>query len=466
MTPLLARTIGAARRWVTRRTLVVGAILAAGFGLFLLYAFPGYMSSDSITQLVEGRNGNRGDWHPPAMAALWGLVDRVVAGPAGMLILQGATFLAGCYRILRKDLPPPAAAIAASALLVFPPVLAPMAVIWKDCQMAGLLALGISLVDDPRRARWLAGVGLLAVASAMRDNAPVATLAIFLFVFAPARARRWRARIAIGVVAWVATLALAMTTNKLLTQVEQHAWHTSLGPSDIIGIIKQRSLDYSDGELRELLEGTPLIATDDLRKHAARIYSTRSWWYYMVGEDRMFDWPVNDEQRAAIKRAWKTLVSDRPRAYAFHRLAVFRELIGLSGQPVFDPVWAACISIADDGTVSETPPRASQAAIRDAMLWLARKTPLFRPWIYLLLAFALVPLAWRRHVVPLLASGILYELTLLPFAPSPDYRYSHWLVICTLLAAIRIAASWVARRRDKSNLPGYPAPPPQSKVRE
>jgi hypothetical protein len=39
-------------------------------------------------------------------------------------------------------------------------------------------------------------------------------------------------------------------------------------------------------------------------------------------------------------------------------------------------------------------------------------------------------------MLALLGSGFGLELTLLLFAPSPDYRYSHWLVICVIVAAI------------------------------
>ena len=45
-------------------------LLVGGLGL-LLYAFPGYMSFDSITQLREARSGYLIDGHPPAMAAMW-----------------------------------------------------------------------------------------------------------------------------------------------------------------------------------------------------------------------------------------------------------------------------------------------------------------------------------------------------------------------------------------------------------
>jgi hypothetical protein len=71
------------------------------------------------------------------MAVLWGVLDRIIAGPFLMLLLQATLFLAGSYLVLRRALPPRTAALAASLLLLFPPVLTPMAYIWKDSLMAG-----------------------------------------------------------------------------------------------------------------------------------------------------------------------------------------------------------------------------------------------------------------------------------------------------------------------------------------
>ncbi len=64
-------------------------------------------------------------------------------------------------------------------------------------------------------------------------------------------------------------------------------------------------------------------------------------------------------------------------------------------------------------------------------------TLVFRPYLYFAIAALLLPLAWRqRDAFALLASGLIYELTLLPFAPSAEYRYSHWMIVCTVLAVV------------------------------
>src|SRR5687767_2684643 len=85
------------------------AVLAALFGLAVTVAvfYPGYMSPDSISQLMQGRRGLYSDWHPPVMAWVWGMVDRVVAGAAGMLMLHNVLFwsalaVVACLRFRRR----------------------------------------------------------------------------------------------------------------------------------------------------------------------------------------------------------------------------------------------------------------------------------------------------------------------------------------------------------------------------
>ncbi|HMG22717.1 MAG TPA: hypothetical protein VK607_15390, partial [Kofleriaceae bacterium] len=118
------------------------AILTVGSCLFLLYAFPGFMSSDSVLQIAEARTAVFSNAHPPIMAAEWRVLECFVAGPILMLVLQGALFLAGLHAILCHALAPRRAAVAAVALLLFPPILTTMAVIWKDSQMAAYLLAG------------------------------------------------------------------------------------------------------------------------------------------------------------------------------------------------------------------------------------------------------------------------------------------------------------------------------------
>ena len=72
---------------------------------------------------------------------------------------------------------------------------------------------------------------------------------------------------------------------------------------------------------------------------------------------------------------------------------------------------------------------------------------MFRPYLYALLALALLLLCARERLgIALLASGLLYELGYFPVAGTPDVRYSHWMITCTVIALIMV---FVRRLRGK-----------------
>ena len=55
-----------------------------------------------------------------------------------------------------------------------------------------------------------------------------------------------------------------------------------------------------------------------------------------------------------------------------------------------------------------------------------------------LLGLVLLGYAIRRRdgcVIAVITSGILYEASYFIGAAAPDYRYSHWMVTCTVIAA-------------------------------
>lgn len=423
----------------------VVAILAVAYAVFLYYAYPGFLSIDSGQQLLESRSHVYSDWHPPAMAWLWGICERVVRGPLLMLLLQSTTFLAGIFMILRRALTPMWAAVFASAIFLLPPVVAPMAVIWKDSQMAGYLMLGFALLfRESHRARVI-GLSLMLLACAMRHNGPGAVLPL-LFVL-DWGARRL-ARVAIIAAAFIVIAAGANMLNTHLTDKKAYQWHVSIAPYDIAGIMHFGRF-FSDQEMTRTLDGTPLAHPDHIAYRARTTgYSTRTWWDTLNGEGRVFDWPENDRHRAALVRAWKAMVRANPLVYLRHRVAVFRSTLGLDGEPLFAPVWYN--DPPDDYVKAANLDRVTphQTAIGDAFLWIATHTIWFYPWLYLALALLFLPLARRQlDVLALYLSGIVYELTLLPFSTA-DVRYSHWLMSTLLVGTVMLVRRRVKTRAE------------------
>jgi hypothetical protein len=403
------------------------------------------MSVDSFDQLGEGRAWFFTDSHPPAMAALWGLVDRIVPGPFGMLAIQTGCFLAGTYLVLRRALAPVPAAIAASLVFLFPPVGATLAVIWKDCQMAGFLALGVGLLMHGRRA----GLVPLMLATAMRYNAFAATLPLVVLLFEWRPGLGWLQRHAIAFAAWLAITAAAVGLNSGLVSKEMHFWASSFALVDVTGTLAKLEPDLPDAELAPLLAPTGIQVDHDFHATVRAHYTPGDFskvvgpapnlWAVTLGGTE----PLPAPQREAIGHAWRELVLGHPGAYLRYRFDSFAEVLGLrkkfTGTALMPRHWQHRDALERFAIAEADPPLAN--AYERAAWWFVHHTPLARPWCYVVLAVIFLGFARRdREVLALLLSGLVLEASLLVLAVTPDYRYSHWLVVATCLALVLLVA--------------------------
>jgi hypothetical protein len=138
------------------------------------------------------------------------------------------------------------------------------------------------------------------------------------------------------------------------------------------------------------------------------------------------------------------VIRAEPGAYLAHRWSTFKRLLALAKNQRWSAFYADYLSSQDlQPIVAHT---ARHSLLQRTLLGIVRplsKTFLFRPYFYFYLALVLVPLAaWRRQrlALVLLASGILYELSLMFVALRGEWRDSHWLVVSTVLATIVLVA--------------------------
>ncbi|HUJ63378.1 MAG TPA: hypothetical protein VLX92_32995 [Kofleriaceae bacterium] len=435
------------------------AILGAAWLFALIYAFPGIMTFDSSDQLDQGRANFYSDGHPPVMAKLWRYVDAIIPGPFGMLVIQTVALAAGLYLMFRRALPARRAAVAAAAVFVFPPVLAPMAVVWKDAPMAGFLMLGLAGVLAGRRVHRVLGLVALWLATAVRYNAFAATAPLVVLCFTWPGVTRWYARYGLALAAWLAITASAFGANAALTDVEMHYWQSSLAVFDIAGTLDHVDGTIPDDELRQTLAGTRILVDKDIHAAIRAAYKPGNFDTLLVGPGHLWDLPVQgstpapDDQLDAITRAFWDVVTAHPGAYLRHRAALGDELFGVHQGSLSKVVRTHASQL--DGYLQNqhlsTGASTVQRALQRAMLWIAHRTPLFRPWIYLVLALIALAFVRRdRELVALLLSGIGLEASLFVLAPTPDFRYSHWLVLATVvaiaLAAVRRYGAGGSRR--------------------
>ena len=437
-------------RWL--REMPPRMILALGWCVFFLHAYPGRMTRDSFDQLRQARSGVFLDDHPPLMQAVVWVTDRLVAGAIGVVILQSVIFLAGTYLLLRHALRERVAALVAVAILMFPPVVAVMVVMWKDPMMAGALMLSAALLLSPRKGVRLWGLALAVLATGVRFNALAATfgLIVVLFEWKPLP-RLKRYALAFGV--WVAVTVVAFGINKLITDQETHFFETTL-VDDIIGTLNYVEGERPDSELRATLAGMNLRLDTNIHAGLRRAYRSDTMLWYVVGANRVFDLPLADVEppsaamRARMTEVWKQVVFENFGAYVRYRIDRFRVVIGLEADG--ETTWSTEHLIVthdyqDKATIFTygvaTTTSAVQGTIDEGLEYLSH-TWLFRPYLYLFLTLVLLVLA-RRHAVAraLLLSGLGIEMSLFFLAHSPDYRYSHWMICTTILAAILLFAA-------------------------
>lgn len=438
------------------------AVLGIGWGLVLLYAYPGLMVFDSYDHLMEARAGRYTDSHPPAISLIFKICDYVVAGPFLMLVLQSTALLVGLYALFRGTFAPRRAAWIAVAVFLFPPIMLPMAVIWKDALMAGLLVLGTAGLCSERRGRRLWGLAAMFCATAVRYNAFGAALPLVVLLFEWRPGMHWLRRYALATAAWLAITFAAFGVNSALTDQEMHYWTSSLAVYDIVGTLAHLDEDLPDAELRDRLAGTDLLIQHDIHATARKVYTTH-FFFPIINHKTLMMWrlpitgytPAPAAQREAITRAWWDTITSFPGAYARHRLAVTSEALGFGARPT--AVTPRDSPHADRGKEMglSTGWSRLQHQMSKWMRLLGRWTPIFVPYVYAIVALLLLPLALRRRdTLAILLSGLAMEGTLVLLVHGADYRYSHWLVICTVVTALLVGV----RRYRGEKAPSLPAP--------
>ncbi|MEO8704905.1 MAG: hypothetical protein ABI867_32935 [Kofleriaceae bacterium] len=405
---------------------------------FLVLVYPGFLSYNSIEQFGEMRTGYYTDRYSPLMTLVWSACETVLAGPLSMLVLQSGMFVVGTAAILGRVLAPKPAAIATICVLMVPPVASVMGVIWLEPMMVGALLLATAGALAARPGWRIAGALALVLACSCHAEVVLAAIPLALIAFAAQPLVR---RIGYAI-ATVAVLALVTRgIDWVLVDHDTDQWAVDLMTSDVVGSIRKSKA--SDAELEAMLGNLPVAVHgaelgDRIRKSSA--FDPLS---LVAGDHRVIDRPSTDFDRAALREAWHATIGDRFAGYLTHRYLISKRLLGFGGSAqIFD-------SLGDPDHMVVLHHRATPSDVQDAMQWYLHLFAfLMRPWLWLILAIVASVLVRGRVIRLVIASGIVWEISLFVFAPIADYRLSLWLVATAVLgAAAAIAtrrASWRA----------------------
>jgi hypothetical protein len=443
------RVVGAHGAWLLALIGVVSCVLA------VLVLSPGYMSTDSADQLDQARSLDLIDHHPIVMSLIWRCLDQVVPGPFGMLVLNNVLYwfgLTAIFTTLRWPLW--LRALAIPAVGFFPPVFCIMGAIWKDTLMQAALvaAVGSFLILERKKSWLLLALGILcwALAAGVRHNGVAAAwplLALPLVNAQPLAKLSARARlVACVTAALVSAMVLSFTLMRASASLARKAsfWQM-IATFDIAGVSIGTGKMMFDADSPVLRPGTTVR---DLRR-AFRIQNHMTLYKCPMRRCKAPVFRVYEEpELARLASNWRHVILSEPSAYLRHRMALYRYVSGIDGG-------AAKLRYGSKTKYRRTYPLSRRARETLRQLASLAHTAWFKVWIYLALSALAAPisavLALRgRSLLPLVfvLSGTSYAATLFLAAGAPDYRYSVWSVLASVLALLTLAQPHLFRSRD------------------
>ena len=422
--------------------------MAAAIGLAVTFwaFYPGYMSQDSAAQYLQARTGTLDTHHPPMMALLWQLTDRVVPGPGGIFGLFVVLYWAGLALVAAHAMKRRwVQVLAILGVGWWPPMIGLLAHVWKDVGLlAGfLLACGLLAWESAHPSRVLLAEAfvVIALSASFRHNGILAALPFIAYL-----AVRWlrstpdagttRSRfIAVAALAILVTIAIAKLPDYLPSVQRRSMWPT-VALWDLAAVsVEERHILIPDSLLR------PGLTLEEMDSNFSPFTNTST---FSTDKIRLSLWETYDaKQNRDLLRAWLALPFEHWPAYWHHRWRLTCLLFGsgAKGRPSYLVLQPEYQQLADNPPV--VPNRSAlNRWVMGNLLYLVR-TPLFGGWLYLALAGLVLARCMVRPgganvalAATIAASGVCYAVPLSVLSGAADFRYLSWLVGASLVAAM------------------------------
>jgi len=436
---------------------IAAVILLAGWVVCIAVNWPGHLSYDSILQLLQGRTGRYNTWHPPVMAWLLGLGDRIVPG-GGLFVALDATLAFGALLAVLALAPGragwPAVAVALAAALS-PQLAIYPGIVWKDVLFAAAgvagfacLAHAVARWEQPRARAILlsAAILLVCLAALARQNG----LVVLPFACGAAGWVAWRrsaSRLrggAVGIGLFLASFLIVFVAKSAL---EARSDGES-GPAEQFRVLQIYDLAGAIAQDRDF----PLAAlsadnhelADALRQESPRFYTP-------VRNDPLLSAPamqaplgnVDDE---ALGADWWTLVLHHTELYLRVRADDFYWLL-------FTPDIVACrpIFTGIEGPAAEmkalglAPRRDGRDFALERYGKAFLNTPVLSHIPFALIAMGSIILLLRRGrpadiaMAAMLGAALAFTASFFAIAISCDYRYVYALDLSAIAALLYLA---------------------------
>jgi hypothetical protein len=455
------------------RWLVFYCALLGGIFTVAVY-YPGYMSPDSVAQLQQARFGVNSNVYPPLMDYIWAVTDRIIPGPAGMLLLHSAVFWWSvatiAYVVTRRLI---ARLVFVAVAGFWPPTFAMLGTIWKDVGMQVFLfaALACLLSAAYMRRLWpLAPCGVfLFIAGGYRHNAVAAAVPLLVLIvietvrLLPERAARlhawlqerglmWVFRAALGG-ALLLTFSVALEFVNFYDVADAKLWSAAM-VNDLAGLSVAQNINYLPPYVN-----SGGVTVDDLKRmysplHANSLFDPGSRKYLRMTNplpDKAITYHLTDAQAADWKLRWLTALLDNPGSYLRNRFTLTAELLVLD---TYHPWYPYVMGIDPNPFGLSVKPSRLTSLVSSVINYGAFQTPLWSAWAYyvFLAGCLFVSVLWdfvhARIVQMLVISAFLYLVSIILFGMSGDFRYNIWGLSCCYICPLLLARG--RRRLERS----------------
>ncbi|MES9991527.1 MAG: hypothetical protein ABW098_06200 [Candidatus Thiodiazotropha sp.] len=412
--------------------LIATLVVVCAF-LFVLYAsYPGYMNPDSMNQLTQIITGEFNDWHAPFSTLVWSMINELIPGPFGFVILVNiliwGSILVLSFAFYRHI---GVLSIAILSVPLLPGAFNMLGNVHKDVLLVGWLLVATVCaylayregVGQSKKMVFLILSNLLVVAAFLtRMNSIFAIIPLLFYIN---HGFGWRRNILVIAVLFV---LMPMLHGSLLAMTQAERMHAgdSIKTYQLLGLsyMQGKNLfpgEWSDEQTRKIVEScyTPVQ------------WDTASLWgkcgFIQTGLERQKLWGSD-----SLTKAWLSGVVDNP-------LALFTLMSASFHKSINDPnsrsmFFKAGPSELFHWEVETDPPRLATALVQ-RYVTSPLNDRLGRPLLFAVIAIiALAVLFFKRSdlnsdsvfAMALLCSGLLNILSYFIVTVSAEYRYFYW----------------------------------------
>jgi hypothetical protein len=437
------------RKIINKYWLVFLACIAVILFIFNMVVFyPGYMSNDSMSQLNQALGVKAvGDWHPTIMVFVWRVLINFSHIASSMLMLQ-MVFLWLMLSILSifiyRQTKSKKLSLMPYGVGLLPIILNISGVVWKDVHMAFALGLSVILLliykHLPNKLWQILDsvlvFSLIIYACLLRYNAflaiaPVIYLAINETIIV-LKSVYHKLLAMIGI--FIMIFLFGFLVNLFLSPVSENPL-SSVMIDDIINVKTYEELDRAPKNIRSMLM--------DVQKNCIVRNVIMNGYWLCADDSQRFEIHISGYNE--LRGYWLKSIISHPFKYISYRVETYAIFLFPPDTSAYggDYIWQYGIEENSLGQKVRFDKIGRAVQFYSVNFGYKHFSFLFQAWFWLVASAAVLFYSrkinkYKKYVITLSASGLVYILCYIPVVIAADYRYIYWPVLATILATILV----------------------------